>query len=157
MAQQALAIPRGDATERAVRSLVGVAGNERCFDCDASVTADPWISANHGTTICFACAGTHRSLGVHISFVRSVNLDELKPKERAAMEFGGNSRLRAFLEAPEQARRSRHNRRSHHRHPRSRAHLAARESLATCGWLYRSSSDTTHQLPTCTAGGSPPR
>ena len=137
MAQQALAIPRGDVTERAVRSLVGVAGNERCFDCDASVTADPWISANHGTTICFACAGTHRSLGVHISFVRSVNLDELKPKERAAMEFGGNSRLRAFLEAPEQVRcrrrRRRHNSSHHRRHPRSRAHLAARESLATCG------------------------
>jgi hypothetical protein len=93
---------RGDTTERTAHEITSSIGNDTCFDCDANVMADPWISTNHATVLCLPCAGVHRSLGVHISFVRSINLDSLKGSERELMRRGGNARFRAFLEAEEQ-------------------------------------------------------
>ncbi len=37
---------------------------------------DPrWVSINIGVFLCITCSGGHRSLGVHISKIRSVDLD----------------------------------------------------------------------------------
>ena len=48
-------------------------GNHKCCDCP-SLDSD-WGSVTHGTLICLECAGKHRSLGVHVSFVRSIRMD----------------------------------------------------------------------------------
>ncbi len=48
-------------------------GNDKCCDCP-SIDTD-WASVSHGTLICLECAGKHRSLGVHVSFVRSITMD----------------------------------------------------------------------------------
>ena len=35
-----------------------------------------WASLNLGIVLCIKCSGTHRSMGVHVSKVRSLNLDK---------------------------------------------------------------------------------
>jgi hypothetical protein len=48
-------------------------GNEQCADCSQPNPA--WASINLGVVVCLACSGVHRQIGVHISKVRSLELD----------------------------------------------------------------------------------
>jgi len=42
-----------------------------------------WASWNLGVFLCIRCAGIHRNLGVHVSKVKSVNLDSWTPEQIA--------------------------------------------------------------------------
>ena len=44
-------------------------------------TGPRWASRNLGIFLCIRCAGIHRNLGVHISKVKSVNLDTWTPEQ----------------------------------------------------------------------------
>ncbi|XP_021915773.1 stromal membrane-associated protein 1 isoform X2 [Zootermopsis nevadensis] len=71
--------------------------NKYCVDCDAK--GPRWASWNLGIFLCIRCAGIHRNLGVHISKVKSVNLDTWTPEQVVSLQQMGNSRARAVYEA----------------------------------------------------------
>ena len=50
------------------------AGNRSCADCGSESKVE-WVSINLGIIMCIECSGIHRSLGTHISKVRSLTLD----------------------------------------------------------------------------------
>lgn len=97
---------------------------QMCMDCSSKNPT--WASIPHGIFICVDCAGRHRAMGVHISFVRyvhrhvalietlsvilpnysviililrSIKLDTWTRKQLAMMQVGGNKSARAFFKA----------------------------------------------------------
>lgn len=71
--------------------------NKYCVDCDNK--GPRWASWNLGIFLCIRCAGIHRNLGVHISKVKSINLDSWTPEQVSYMQQMGNSKARAVYEA----------------------------------------------------------
>lgn len=66
-----------------------------CVEC-GTLDAD-WASVSHAIYICTDCAGIHRGLGVHLSFVRSTTMDRWSARQLRRMRLGGNSRFHEFL------------------------------------------------------------
>lgn len=71
--------------------------NQYCADC-AAPNPD-WCSINTGAILCIDCSGVHRSLGSHISKVRSLNMDSLKPAVQRFLLDVGNHTVNAIFEA----------------------------------------------------------
>lgn len=69
--------------------------NKQCCDCQSP--NPQWASPKFGIYICLECAGIHRSLGVHISFVRSITMDQFKDDELVRMEHGGNDKFNQYM------------------------------------------------------------
>lgn len=67
-----------EANREALKKIRLAPGNDECADCKAK--NPEWACTNLGVIVCIECSGIHRSLGVHVSKVRSVVLDKWEPE-----------------------------------------------------------------------------
>lgn len=74
-----------------------IPGNDRCMEC--GMKSPQWASVSFGTVFCLECSGVHRSLGVHISFVRSIAMDSWTDLQLKAMNCGGNDKCKNYLKS----------------------------------------------------------
>ncbi|GIL89870.1 hypothetical protein Vretimale_17986 [Volvox reticuliferus] len=83
--------------KRLLANILKEEGNKSCADCK---TRNPtWASVNLGVFVCLTCSGIHRSLGVHISQVRSCNLDTWLPKQVEFCRVMGNVKGNRYWES----------------------------------------------------------
>ncbi|KAJ3406652.1 hypothetical protein HDU80_010764 [Chytriomyces hyalinus] len=79
-----------------LKELMQRADNRKCVDCRKK---DPrWASWNIGVFMCIRCSGVHRSIGTHITKVKSADLDAWTPEQIANMLKWGNAKANAYWE-----------------------------------------------------------
>jgi hypothetical protein len=78
--------------------FVDEVANRRCFECHAPLDSPNWVSVNLGVLLCISCSGLHRNLGVHVSKVRSLQLDRLPSSQLDILRRLGNNRAAKIWE-----------------------------------------------------------
>lgn len=86
-----------EANKKTMEALADEGDNAKCADCGAHGTR--WLTMNHGSHICIRCSGIHRSLGVHISKVKSASMDKITDAEVAVFRMMGNKVAKTLFEA----------------------------------------------------------
>ncbi|EAY16512.1 ARF GAP-like zinc finger-containing protein [Trichomonas vaginalis G3] len=82
---------------RSIQLLLRDPDNRICADCKAKQSE--WASTGLGVFICIDCSGVHRSLGTHITLVRSCTLDSWSMNSVRRMQAIGNKIANQYWEA----------------------------------------------------------
>jgi Arf-GAP/coiled-coil/ANK repeat/PH domain-containing protein len=105
------------------------ADTSACADCGDASSRPTWAVLPYGVLCCIACSGIHRSLGTHVSKVRSIVLDSWTPEMASLLlALGGSNQLllatapAGAATGPDQAERERWIRSKYE----ARAHVAPR-------------------------------
>ncbi|RXK34994.1 hypothetical protein M231_07748 [Tremella mesenterica] len=97
---------------RLLREMVRSPDNKACADCrknggysrvsghvsPRSASDARWASWNLGVFLCIRCSGVHRSMGTHISKVKSIDLDIWTPEQMEHIQKWGNRRANLYWE-----------------------------------------------------------
>lgn len=86
-----------EGNQQILKTLVKQGSNTRCADCKVA-TNPRWASWNLGIYICIRCSGIHRSMGTHISKVKSIDLDSWTDEQVKSMVNWGNEKSNIYWE-----------------------------------------------------------
>lgn len=87
-----------DRNRQVLNELLQLEQNRLCADCKCE-GQNEWASCNIGAFLCQECASIHRSLGVDISRIKSVKLDNWEDDQVKKMAEVGNDMVNAKYEA----------------------------------------------------------
>ena len=68
--------------------------NSFCVFADAT-----WLSTNFGVIICIECSGIHREMGVHVSKIQSLTLDNIGTSQLLVSRVMTNEAFNKVMEA----------------------------------------------------------
>ena len=78
-----------------INDILQVEGNSVCIDCGEQ--KPKWASMNNGVFLCLKCAGVHRSFGMSISLIRSLQIDSWTESQLLYLTKGGNNNFNKVL------------------------------------------------------------
>eukprot|EP00096_Caligus_rogercresseyi_P000256 TRINITY_DN10653_c0_g1_i1.p1 TRINITY_DN10653_c0_g1~~TRINITY_DN10653_c0_g1_i1.p1 ORF type:complete len:1071 (-),score=319.10 TRINITY_DN10653_c0_g1_i1:387-3599(-) len=81
-----------------VNTIRSLPGNDKCCDCGSTNDAT-WISTNFGIIVCIECSGIHREMGVHISKIQSLTLDNIGTSQLLVARVMSNELFNKVMEA----------------------------------------------------------
>ncbi|XP_033326067.1 arfGAP domain of ASAP isoform X3 [Megalopta genalis] len=81
-----------------IRCVMRLPGNDQCCDCSSQNDAT-WLSTNFGIIVCIECSGIHRDLGVHISRIQSLTLDNVGTAQLLLARHMTNQAFNEVMEA----------------------------------------------------------
>ncbi|XP_016837992.1 arfGAP with SH3 domain, ANK repeat and PH domain-containing protein isoform X6 [Nasonia vitripennis] len=81
-----------------IRCVMRLPGNDKCCDCSSQNDAT-WLSTNFGIIVCIECSGIHRDLGVHISRIQSLTLDNIGTSQLLLARYMTNQAFNEVMEA----------------------------------------------------------
>jgi len=85
-------------TRKILQQLQKIPANKKCAECGSKQPT--WASTNLGVFVCIRCSSVHRSMGTHISKVKSATLDiwKMDTVEHFRAQ-GGNQKVNTMYEA----------------------------------------------------------
>jgi hypothetical protein len=85
-------------TRKILQQLQKIPANKKCAECNSKQPT--WASTNLGVFVCIRCSSVHRSMGTHISKVKSATLDIWKMDTVENFKLkGGNQKVNMVYEA----------------------------------------------------------